>query len=303
MVSLMTDRTAPRGAPIIDLGRGPAVYRCALAAALLAALATIATAAPPFSRDAGDGTSSTAAQQNAVQSLPFDRLDPAGRTKVLGVLNNVTVFRRLPTRTLDCDPQLYDFVVQHPDVLINIWEVLGITQLQLRQTAPDHFRVVESEGTKASMEFLYHSRNTHVAYGEWSYDGPLLAKPIRGRCLGLLRCDMLREPDARTHVTSHLDVFLSVEHGGVELLTKALHPLVVKNADSNFVQTVSFVGSLSRTAEVNPRGMRRLAGRLTHVPAEVREQLADVVTAIEERTTMIAPERAPAQVARHQVGE
>ena len=142
-----------------------------------------------------------------------------------------------------------------------------------------------------------------MLYGQWSYNGPLLAKPIRGRCLAVLKSDFLRDADQRCRITSRLDVFLSVEPGGAELLTKALHPLVVKNADANFVQTVSFVGSLSRTAEVNPRGMRRLAGRLTHVPSDIRQQFAEVISTIGERPLTMQPERQTTQVAREPLGE
>ena len=155
---------------------------------------------------------------------------------------------------VSCDPDLYLFVVRHPDVVVNIWEVLGVSQLQLRQSGTDRFRVDEKEGTTAAMEFLYHDRQTHVIYGDWRYSGPLMVRPVNGRCLGILKTGYLRDNDGHCYVTSRLDAFLSVEPGGVELLTKVFHPLVEKTADANFTQTVAFVGSLSRTAEVNSRG-------------------------------------------------
>ncbi|MGA2619160.1 MAG: hypothetical protein ABSF26_16240 [Thermoguttaceae bacterium] len=241
-------------------------------------------AAPlPASADLPGATASSAARRSAILSIPFEALDAAGRAKVNSVLANITVFRRLPTRVVSCDPDLYLFLVRHPDVIVNVWQALGITQLQLRQMGPDLYRVVETEGASASLEFLYHGRDTHLLYAEWTYIGPLLARKINGRCLAVLKSGFVRQPDGRYYVTSRLDGFLSVEPGGVELLTKTLHPLVVKNTDSNFIQTVTFVGSLSRTAEVNPGGMQRLAARLTHVEPDVRQQLVQVVAGVAQR--------------------
>ena len=69
--------------------------------------------------------------------MPLDKLDAQGRAKVHAVLANITIFRRMPVRVVDCDPDLYLFLVRHPDVVINIWNTLKISQLQLKQTGPE----------------------------------------------------------------------------------------------------------------------------------------------------------------------
>jgi hypothetical protein len=262
-----------------------------LAAFLLPALAAGPSLAVAAAAEALQATASPAARQNAIQSLPMEKLNQAARAKVSAVLSNVTVFRRLPIRMIGCDPDLYLFLVRHPDVLINIWEVLGISQIQIRQIGPDNYRIVEGEGTSASMEILYRAEDTHLVYGQWSYSGTLLPKPIRGRCLAMLKSGFVREADGRSYVSSRLDAFLSVEPGGAELLTKTLHPLVIKNADANFIQTLAFAGSLSRTAEVNTRGMLRLAGRLSHVAPETREQFGEVVSVVADRWASLLAQR------------
>jgi hypothetical protein len=235
------------------------------------------------SNDSMQGTSSTAARKGAVQSIPFDKLDADSRAKVNSVLNNAAIYRRLPTRTVNCDPDLYLFLVRHPDVVVNIWELLGVAQIQLRQTDIDSFRIAEAEGTAAALEFLYHSRDLQVVYGKWTYTGPLLAHKINGHCLAVLRSNYAKDPNGRYYVTARLDGFVSVESGGAELLARTLQPLMVKNVDANFVQTIAFLGSLSKTAEVNPQGMQRLAERLGHVQEGTRQQLGEVVQSVTQR--------------------
>ena len=55
----------------------------------------------------------------------------------------------LPTRVAQCDPNLYLFLVEHPDVVVNIWEVLKISQLKVRETEANKFQVEEKAGTLA----------------------------------------------------------------------------------------------------------------------------------------------------------
>ena len=78
--------------------------------------------------------------------------------------------------------------------------------------------------------------------------------------------------------------------------------MIAKTADGNFAQTVAFVGSLSRTAEVNARGVQRLAGKLNHVEPQVRKQLAAIAADIgknaDEADDAAAEARASEAVAR-----
>jgi hypothetical protein len=58
-----------------------------------------------------------------------------------------------------------------------------------------------------------------------------------------------------------------------------------KIADLNFLQTVAFVGSLSKTAEVNTPGVRRLASRLTAIEPDVRDQFALLAERVAQKAT------------------
>ncbi len=225
-------------------------------------------------------TTSRAARLNAIQGIPVEKLDAKSRAKVASVLSNITVFRRMPVSVVNCDPDLYLFMVRHPDVVVNIWEVLKISRLKLRQIGPDTYQVTDSAGTLANVEFIYRSHDTHLIYAEGSYDGPLAARPLKGRCLMVLRTGYVRETDGRYYVTSRLDTFTGVEPGAVELLAKTFHPLVGRVADNNFLQSVAFLGSLSRTAELNTRGVQLLATKLAYVQPAFRQHLAHLAAEI-----------------------
>lgn len=248
-----------------------------------------AVAAPPASRaNPLEASTSDASRQDAVKSIPMEKLTPEDRAKVDSVVSNPSIFRRMPTKVVDCDPDMYLFLVRHPDVVVNIWEIMKVSRIQLRQIEENHFKLTEPVGTVANFGFVYRSHDTHVLYGEGSYEGPLMTKPAKGRGVLVLKCGYVRETNGRYYITSRLDCFLTIEPAGIELLTKTVSPLMGKTVDNNFLQTAAFISSLSRTAEVNSRGVQRLATQLTHVDPDVRTQFEDVVADIVEKSSVAA---------------
>jgi hypothetical protein len=231
-------------------------------------------------QEALKATSSRAAQENAIQAIPFDRLDPAARAKVAAVLTDVSLFRRLPVDVMQCDPDLYLYLLDHPDVVVNVWQALGISQVKLEQTGPETFRLTDDAGTVGAIQVLYRDQNTRVIYTDGSYNGPVFGRQLQGRILLVVRSAYIRRPDGRCYVTTRVDSFTQLDNIGVEILTKTIQPLVNKTADLNFIQTANFVASLARTAEVNQMGLVRLAKRLPHVQPEVRDGFVQLVERI-----------------------
>jgi hypothetical protein len=263
-----------------------AIYFCSFAA-LQAQSDSSKTSRP----DLLQGNSSESARLGAIQALPLDKLDAQGRAKVHAVLANITIFRRMPVRVVDCDPDLYLFLVRHPDVVINIWNTLKISQLQLKQTGPEAFRLIEESGIMANLEYIYSSHDMHLIYAEGIYDGLTFGRQVRGSGVFCLKSGYIRETDGRYYVTSRLDAFISVEPSAVEIVAKALHPLLGFTADNNFTQTIAFVGSLSRTTEQNSRSMQRMATQLNNVQPDVRVQFAKLAEKISEKPSSLALRR------------
>jgi hypothetical protein len=247
-----------------------------------------------------EASTSDAARQDAIRSIPRDKLSQDDWAKVESVASNITIFRRLPVKIVDCDPDLYLFAVRHPDAVVNIWELLKISRLELRQLEENRFRVVEPSGAVGGFEYLYRGHDVHVIYGEGSYEGPLMARPVKGRGLLVLKTGYVRETNDRYYVTSRLDCFLSIDQMGVDLLAKTVSPLMGRTMDHNFAQTISFISSLSRTAELNGRGVQRLGSQLSHVRPETREQFLQVAAKAGQK--MAAQTEPPLETADRSTG-
>jgi len=245
--------------------------RCAtILLALLLATSSAIGATP------NQATSSRAAREDAARNIPFDKLDPQMKDRVASTISHASLYRRLPIQVTDCDPDLYLFLVRHPEVVVNIWEVMKISNVAITRTGTDTFRASDGVGTLCNIKFCYSSHDTHVIYAEGSYDGPLFNKPIEAKCVLLLKSGYMQETNGRHFVTSRMDTFIQIENSGVELLAKTLQLLVHRSADYNFVETAAFVGTISRAAELNSPGVCRLASKLSNCEPTDRERFAEL---------------------------
>lgn len=271
------DRPSPQP-PDPKLRRRPfCAARAAVFTAALVALALLSARAHAADPTAGSKASnSRATRDEAAQSIPLDRIPADMRARVAAVVNNPSIFRRLPVASIDCDPDLYLLLIRNPEIVIDIWQLMGITNMSLTRTGAERFRAADGQGTTGTLEFVYRSADMHVIYSTGTYDGTLSPAKIRGESVVVLKTEYLRDAHGRTRINSRLDVFLHLDNVGIEWIAKTLQPLLGRTADHNFAETASFVASLSHTAEANPAGVARLANRMAHVDAATRQRLAEL---------------------------
>ena len=249
-------------------------------------LAAATFSAPRFLQRKADGTKAStgrSARADARDAIPLDQLQPQVQKAISEVVRKPTIYRRLPVQVTQCDQSMYVFLVRNPEVVVNIWDVMGITQIKLERTGEYSFRGKDGHGTSTDFELVYGDADRHLVYGEGTYDGPLLPKPVRGRCVLLLRSEFGQNGLAKDQVTSKLDVFVELDNVALDVVAKTIQPILGRIADTNFQQTASFLGRISRTAEQNPRGMQKLIPRLTNVTPDVRQRFDATVSLVHER--------------------
>src|SRR3954451_1136038 len=266
--------------------------RCWRACVLLALLTASAQAAAPNSNrrtggdntpavstpSGGEATSSRAARDEAIRAIPWKSMSPAGRQTAQTIINNTSIYRRLPTRIIDCDPELFTFLLQHPEVVIDVWRVMGISQVALDKAPNGTYHGTDGAGTTGTVRYLFSNwgdgaHNIAVVYADGAYQGPPFPTALKAQSIMLVRSGAVRETNGRHYVTVQIDSFVRIEQLGVEIVARTVQPWIAKTADQNFIETLTFVSNFSRTAEKNPQGMQRLANRLDTLDPPTRAQL------------------------------
>ena len=253
-----------------------------LAVLLTAAVCMIALEAA-CGRAAGptDATSNRAARDEALRAIPWQQLQPQDRQSLHQVVSNASIYRRLPTRVIDCDPEMFTFLVQHPEVVVDVWRVMGISNVKLDKQPNGLYHGADGAGTAGSVKFLHGqwgqgAQNLAIIYADGAYEGKPFVTPIRAQSVMILRSGSIQETNGRYYVTVRVDSFVHIGQMGVELVAKTVQPWISKAADQNFIETLSFVSNFSRTAERNPQGMQRLAARLPTIDEPTRSQLVQL---------------------------
>jgi hypothetical protein len=247
---------------------------------LLCALLAFVRVAPALAAPPSTATTSRAARSDAIRSIPLDQLDDDAKKKVSSVINHVSLFRRLPTQVVDCDPRYFIFLVRHPEVIVNIWRKMDATDMILERKGPVSFYASDNAGTVSDIEFLYGDQKMHILYCDGSYTGSLSARPVRADCLVLLRSEVLEGKNGRQYVAGRMDVFVSVKNLGVDLVARAMQGVIGTTTDQNFIETANFVTKLGRTTESNGPGVQRLALQLSDLDPAVRQQFHDMAGAV-----------------------
>ncbi len=247
------------------------IRRLMLALCWIVGMQSIGTAADPANTGA---SSSAAAKQDAIHRIPFRELNASARSKLENVLDNPSMFRRMPTQTVECDPEMFTFLVRHPEAMVNIWDLMGVTKVAVNRLNPFVFQGHDGAGTTCQAELIYGTDELHIYYGHGTYDGPMVPKELKGRCVCVLHGKPL--PQNKNMMVGQMDVFIKLDNIGADLVARTISPFVSKTADYNFVESARFVSQISQAAERNPLAMQQLVSKLNKLDPNVREEFSKV---------------------------
>jgi hypothetical protein len=159
--------------------------------------------------------------------------------------------------------------------------VLGISRLTLDPVAAGQWRLADGYGTVGALRLLHRERGDHgglyVFHGRGAYDGPLAPKQLTGSCLVVVRITSdAAAANGRPRQTVQIDAFLDVDGLGLEIVTRALQPLIIHSAAANIQEISLFVSQFAAAAERNPRAIARLTERMPRTAPEDRRRLAEL---------------------------
>ena len=249
---------------------------CTLALIVTTLLASSVAAQLISSKPKGaKGTGNKAERASAIATIPFGDLMPKAARQIREVVDSPSVYRKLPTQTIQCDRDLFIFLVRNPETVVHTWQEMGITALSVDRVGAYQFESSDGAGTDSQIELVYGTPGLHVFYGTGVYEGPLLKKKLTGQCVLVLRSEF--GSHAGKPITKcRLDVFIRLPQSAIDVVAKTLHPLFGKAADVNFTETAKFFERLHNSAVRDPEGIDRLASRLDGVSLEVRQELVKV---------------------------
>ena len=221
-----------------------------------------------------------------LKRLPLENLSLPARKKIRDVVSRPSLHQELPARTISCNKDLYVHMVQHPEIVVNIWQLMGVTELRLKRTDPFIYKVTDGLGTSSTLELIYGTPELHLFYAEGSYVGKWLGHRMQGRCLVILTSDFSVE-EGHPQVKHEIEVFVRLDNVAADVLARTLKPLIGKLIEYNFEQSSGFVEQVHEVAENRGTAMDRFVSRMTHVEPTVKERFVHLLGEV-KKTPAIA---------------
>ena len=216
-------------------------------------------------------------RQEIIAELPLDRLTSEAKDRILGIAQHPTLYRRLPTQAITCEPEMFLFLTRQPEVMVGIWELMGITEVQTKRQGPYHLTAQDGSGTECSVDLIYGDSSLHLYTAEGIYDGPMVAGKIRGRGVFVVRSSYATGSMGQTTVTGTIDCFVQIDNLGADLIARTLSGLIGRSADYNFTETARFMSQVSLASQQNTAAMIDVAKRISQVDETTRQDFVMLI--------------------------
>lgn len=247
----------------------------------LALLALLLMATVSRAGESSEASTSDATQAESRRSIPLAKIDPQFRPAVAAVLADPTIFRRMPTSVVDCQPELFTFLAQNPEVMVEMWRHLGVSHVTLTRLDERTCKISDGAGTTGTIVVVEQTcepgaQNRIVMLANGSFEGKPFQQPISAQCVLVLTSGSKDETNGRRYVAARMDAFIKLDRMSLALVAKAVHPFVGQTADRNFTDTMLFVSNLSFTAEKRPEAIEQVAIDMENLDQPRRQGLIKV---------------------------
>lgn len=223
-----------------------------------------------------------------ISQVPWKAISPAARKKAEQIVSSYTFYRRLPMTGGYCNPEIYDFLVCHPEVVVGTWEAGGFKQLSLSNNGGGRFSIKDSSGTSGEIEIVYHDNKILVFLCSGVYEGQLAPRPIQGDIFCVMQYRFTEDAanGNKPIAVTRLDTFVRMSSASADLVGKAFAPMIGKVADSNFVKTVDSVNQISDLMERNPKVLAEMIQEVPSIPMETKNEFLGYIERVTGHASM-----------------
>ena len=256
-------------------------------AILLSGLATQPAAAEqPLQVDVlSKGSSSLLGIRKAKAGVPVRGMHPTSQARVQSILKNLSIYRRLPEIRCQADPRVLDYFLDNPDVAVEIWRTLGVSNVRMTRLGPGQYTADDGQGSRGNLTVVYRDAGQQVIVCSGQFVNPVSKKPIDAEAVIHFRHRSERSRDGQAFVRQDATMFVALPSNTVEAVARAISPVSNRLADKNFEEVSLFVRMMSVAMSEQPDWIQSLADRMTEVPTASRDEMMHLASTLHGEAT------------------
>ena len=226
------------------------------------------------------GSSSRRTRRAAIDGLGLNRLPSQNRRYAQSIVDDISIFRRLPAYRCEVEPRVHDYFTHHPDVAVSVWRAMGVSQLQMWKTSDWSYGMDTKDGTTGTIQVLYRSRESCLIVCQGMFKSPYLQNAIAAKSLIHLRTRFSQDDSGRTLATHQADMFVQFPSQKVETVAKLVSPVSNVIIDRNFQEISLFIHVMGLAMGRQPGWVEKLAGSLDGIEEDERTELIKLTAAV-----------------------
>ncbi|CAN5219115.1 hypothetical protein BH10PLA2_BH10PLA2_09890 [soil metagenome] len=192
------------------------------------------------------------------EPLPIDEIAPAEREKVRNVITRPTFKGRGAGEAFGGRPEIYDWLLDHPDRALSAWRRLGAIASEIVNHGNGHFSWSDNHGSSITWHTVYDQKNLRMWYAEGRVRAAPLTPLVPVQAVLVLRHGNMAEKDGHSLLMHQTEVFVQTDSRAAALAARMMGGSVARLAEQGLGQLELFFSGLVWYLDQHPERVGRL---------------------------------------------
>ncbi len=193
--------------------------------------------------------------------VPVDELPPEARARVRVVLDQPTLRTHGRAETFTCDPTVYDWLLDHPDLAVRLWRLVGAKCTDIFPEGGDRFVWKDGQNT-VHWDTVLKRPGLRVWYAEGEVRAGALLPGATVKAVAVLRYGQGQLSDGRKALKHQVELTLHTDSHVVALATRIFGASAPRAGEQLVGQIEMFYGALAWYLDRHPRHAEALFAQL-----------------------------------------
>jgi hypothetical protein len=186
------------------------------------------------------------------KDVPLEQLSDRERELAKHVLTRPAFTAKGPSETFFCNPEHYQFFLDHPHKAVTAWRKLGAKCVSITSHGEQKFGWSDGQGSEVVWETIHRGAELHIWYAEGKVrPGPILPL-VPVKALVVMRHKNGRNADGATQVEHQADLYVQTDSKTAAVVTRMLGPASQRIAEQGMGQLQLFFAGLSWYLDRHP---------------------------------------------------
>jgi hypothetical protein len=189
--------------------------------------------------------------RQAKAKLPLEKIAGPHRERILEILDKPLFYRRSRVEAFPCDPDLLEWLINHPTMVSEYWRRLGL-QVNPVAELEDGYECRENDNLTVRFHVAYQSAEMRILYCIGEAKRPPLPGKHKAEMVLVHRYRFSRSPDGMYYVVQQVDGYVSAKGPTLKFVMKVADSTCEQVIDRCLEDMMIYFSVLCRIVQLRP---------------------------------------------------